>query len=117
MNDFDIPIFKKTYEFYKEWYLRLKDFPRQERYALGVQCEAAILRVLADIISASKAPRDRRADFLDSAIRELNMVRVYIRLAKDIKALDMNGYVVLEERAIEIGKMLGGWLRATKTLN
>ena len=117
MDDFDIPIFKKTYEFYKEIYLALRNFSRQDRYSLGQRCEEAILEVLEDILCASRVARERKSEFLERAIRKLAMVQVYIRLAKDIRALDMKRYIVFSESLGEIGRMLGGWLKMANQRN
>ncbi len=38
---------------------------------------------------------------------KLNLLRVFIRLSKDVKAIDMKRYVALEEAVDEIGRMLG----------
>ncbi len=45
---------------------------------------------------------------------KLNMLRVSIRLMKDVKAIDSKKYVALESVVDETGRMLGGWIRSTK---
>lgn len=45
---------------------------------------------------------------------KLNVLRVLIRLTKDVKAIDNKKYIALETNIDEIGRMLGGWIRSTK---
>jgi len=43
------------------------------------------------------------------------MLRVFIRLLKDVKTIDNKKYVTLENIVDEIGRMLGGWIKSCKT--
>ena len=117
MNDFDIPLFKKVYELYKKIYEFLKSFPRQDRYSLGQKCEAAILEVLEQIMLASQLSKSEKLLFIQKASMRLNMLRVYIRLAKEIKALDGKRNLILQEDIDEVGRMIGGWLRSLQDRN
>jgi len=52
---------------------------------------------------------------LKEASLKLNVLRVFVRLLKDIKAIDSKKYVTLETMVDEIGRMLGGWIRSSKS--
>lgn len=114
MNEFDIPIFKKIYELYKELYLDLKNFPRQDRYALGQKCELLVIEILDLILSASQLSKSEKLPILQRASSRLNLFRVYLRLAKEIRALDNKKYLILQEDTDEIGRMLGGWIKSVR---
>jgi len=112
MNDLDIPIFKKSYDLYKDFYICLKSFPRQDRYALGHKCESLISELLESLLSASGLSGSEKVPHLDKASSKLNLLRVHIRLAKDIKALDNKKYTEIQTSIDEIGRMLGGWKKS-----
>lgn len=114
MNEFDIPIFKKVYELYKTLYAGLKTFPRQDRYSLGQKCEEATIEMLKSILLASQLSKSEKFPILRKASAQLNLLRVYLRLAKEIKALDSKKYLILQEDIDEIGRMLGGWLKSVQ---
>lgn len=114
MDEFDIPIFKAVYDFYKEFYCFLKTFPRPDRYTLGQKCENNALEILELILIASQIPKPEKLPILKKASVKVNVLRVLIRLAKEIKALDAKKYVVSQERLDKIGRMLGGWIKSTK---
>ena len=48
----------------------------------------------------------------EKASVKLNLLRVFIRLMKETKAIDSKKYLELETSVDEIGRMLGGWIRS-----
>ena len=112
MNDFDTPIFKKTYDMYKTLYGYRLDVPRLDRYTVWQKSENLLLDVLEDIIRASQTSKDEKLPILEHASVQLNLLRVFLRLAQDVSALDMKKYIALETALDEIGRMLGGWIRS-----
>ena len=114
MNDFDIPIFKKSYDLYKTFYSYRADVSKQDRYTIWQRCENIILDMLDAILLASQSGKAEKLPILDTASAKLNILRVLIRLPKDVKAIDNKKYITLETDIDEIGRMLGGWIRSTK---
>ena len=114
MNEFDIPIFKKTYELFKLSYEYRFTVPKQDRYALWQRCEDTIIDVLKGIFQASHLPKKEKLPVLENVSVQINCLRVFIRLAKDVKAIDNKKYLRLETVIDEIGRMIGGWIKATK---
>ena len=112
MDEFDIPIFKKVYELYKEFYLCVRNFPRHDKFSLGQKCELVITEIIENILEASQQIRNNKLSYLDKASVKLNIFRIYIRLAKEVHALDSKKYLILQEKIDEIGRMLGGWRRS-----
>ena len=109
----DIPIFTKTYQLYKSFYEILSTFPKKDRYTLGQKCEVAILEVLELIIVASNLPKQEKLPFLKKASMKLDIVRVFLKLTRDIKALENKKYQLLESQTEEVGRMLGRWIKTS----
>jgi len=114
MEEFDIPIFKKTYELYKTFYGYRNTVSKQDRYTLWQRCENLILDILENILWASQLPKKDKLPILEKASLKLNFLRVFLRLCKEIKTIDNKKYVLLQEIIDEIGRMLGGWIRSTR---
>lgn len=114
INDFDIPIFKKTYELYKTFYGYRTLVPKQDRYTIWQHAESILLEVLEGILIASQTPKQDRLTTLERTSVKLNLLRVFVRLMKETRAIDSKRYVALEAMMDEIGRMLGGWIRSTK---
>jgi len=114
MEEFDIPIFKKTYNLYKRFYEFRKTVSRQDRYTIWQRCENIMLDILEDILLASQISKSEKLPVLERVSLKLNFLRVFLRLMKDVKAIDNKKYITLEETVDEVGKMLGGWIKSTK---
>ncbi|MFA5386513.1 MAG: diversity-generating retroelement protein Avd [Candidatus Paceibacterota bacterium] len=114
MNDFDMPIFKKTYELYKVFYAYRNNVTKQDRYTLWQRCENLILDILENILWASQLSNTNKLTVLEKVSFKLNFLRVFLRLCKEIKVIDNRKYVLLQETVDEIGRMLGGWIKSTK---
>ncbi len=110
---FDIPIFTKTYELYKTYYQLLPNFPKKDRYALGLKCETALLDLLEGIILAGNLSRTEKLPTLKRVSVNVDLLKVLFRLLKDLKVIDIKKYLALEGSLQEIGKMLGGWIKTT----
>src|SRR3989338_5076973 len=114
MNDLDIPIFRKTYDLYKEFYSLRLSVPKQDRYALWQKCENLLIDVLEGIILASQQSKSEKLPTLEKTSVKLNFLRVCIRLMKDLNAINTKKYIIIEANLDEIGRMLGGWIKSTK---
>lgn len=114
MNEFDVPIFQKSYDLYKQMHEYQKLIPKHDRYTVYSRAEDCLLKVLANLFKASAVYKAEKLVLLEEASAELNLLRVFIRLLKDIKSLDNNKYLALQSEIDEIGRMLGGWIKSVK---
>ncbi len=114
MNDFDTPIFRKTYDLYRTLYGYRLTVPKQDRYTLWQKCESLLLEILEGTLLASQTSKGEKLPILLTASVRLNLLRVFIRLMKDVRAMDNKKYMAIEARLDEIGRMLGGWIRFVK---
>jgi len=92
----------------------LQNFPRQHKYSLGQKCERIILEILELIVYAGQLTKAEKLPHLSKASLKINLLRIHLRLAQDIKALDNKHYLVLQQSIDEIGRMLGGWIKMAK---
>jgi hypothetical protein len=115
MNEFDIPIFKKSYDLYKTFHEHHRLIPKQDRFTTYERAEGVLLDVMSGIFKASGQSKKEKVPTLEKVSVDLNLLRVLIRLMKDVKALDNKRYTVLQGEIDEIGRMLGGWIRSLKT--
>ncbi|KKQ38270.1 MAG: S23 ribosomal protein [Candidatus Levybacteria bacterium GW2011_GWC2_37_7] len=111
----DTPIFTKTYELYKNFYSNLSSFPRKDRYTLGQKCEKILLELLEKIILASNISKQEKLPVLREASVKVDLLRVFFKLGKDLKIIENIKYIELENSITEIGKMVGGWIKASNS--
>jgi len=108
----DTPIILKTYELYKTFYVYLGKFPKKDKYTLGIKIENYLLNILELVILASGSIKDKKLPCVQQASIKFDTLKILIRLAYDVKALDDKKYIGLQKHIQEIGKMLGGWQRS-----
>lgn len=108
----EAPILKKTVDLYKEFYQYLKTFPKKDQYMLGKRCEEYLLSFLELILLAVGLQKIQKLKILEEANSKFDVLKILFRLTRELKMLDNKKYLSLEEKAQEIGRMLGGWLRS-----
>ena len=108
----EIPIFAKLYDFYKNLSWFINRFPKVKRYTLGQKLDNLTLEIFELLFSIPNS--QDKAKILNSASIKLDLVKLLIRFAKDTQCLKDKNYLELQVILQEIGKMLGGWIRAAK---
>jgi four helix bundle protein len=103
------PVFDECYRLILEIYGDVRQFPKSERYLLGQRIEQASVGVLASLVEANH--ETCKAAALRAASIEVEKLRVFVRLAKDLGFLSFGRYEALERRVDIIGRMLGGWIK------
>lgn len=78
---------------------------------MGLKCSGLILEILELILSAIENNKEEKIVFLKKASVKLNILRIFIRLTKDMEVLDFKKHLILQKEINEIGKMLGSWIK------
>lgn len=64
------------------------------------------------MLSGAYLPRHEKISKIRSASEKIDLLKYLVRLAHEIKSINVKRYAELEKRLVEIGKMTGGWLRS-----
>jgi hypothetical protein len=91
-----------------------RSFPKTARFTIGQRCESRILKLLELLYAANASRGNERSRFLARADLSHNMLKMLVRLAYDVMALDQKRYLSLQTDLQEIGRMLGGWIKASR---
>jgi len=93
-------------------YQALAQFPKSEKFALAVDIKRCMHLILERTIEGQKKYYKKTTlQELDVAIATL---KEYIRLAHELGFLPPKKYEIWSGMVVEIGKMLGGWLKSVK---
>lgn len=101
----------KLKDAYGTWQAFLTDFPKANRYTLGSKIDDVFLAAIEYCFLASYSAQSEKIPILDRAISRVDLIKLLLQLAWDIRALDTNKYAQIGEELAEIGRMLGGWRR------
>lgn len=106
-----LSIIQRLVAVYKLWHECLRHIAKNSRYTLGSKIDSLFLDVAEATFIASYLPREQKIPFIKRAITKLDLLRFFLQIAWELKALDGKKYIVLSEPLNEIGRMLGGWHR------
>ncbi len=87
---------------------KIDKFPRSRRFTLGDRIEVLTLEILELLIEAAYT---RRKGVLRTANLKLEKLRYLIRLAKDLKAINLKAYATAAKLIDDVGRSIGGWLK------
>jgi len=111
MSEDLLPVVQKAYDL-NLWLLpQIERFNRGYRFTVGDRLQAASLDLCLALIEAGHARQRGRA--LHRASRLLDQLRVLFRLSRDLKLISSRKHEHVSGRTAEIGRMLGGWIRAS----
>ena len=114
MNEFDIPIFKKSCDLYKTFHEYHRLIPKKDRFTTYERAENVLLDVMSGIFRAGAESKEIKFSTLGEVSVQINLFRVFVRLMKDVKAIDNKKYTIIQSEVDEIGRMLGGWIKSLK---
>jgi hypothetical protein len=89
---------------------KVESFRRSFRFTLGDRLVGTVLDILTRLVDATYS-RDK-VRTLGEVNAMLNRLRFLLRMAKDLKLLQVDSYGYAAEQADEIGRMVGGWRKA-----
>ncbi len=109
------PLFARTFDFLS-WILpRTASFPRAHRFSVTQRLQYAALDFQELIVEAEAARGAERRTCLRRADAALGKVRLYVRLCREWQWLNSGQYEHAARLLAEIGRLLGGWLKASGT--
>ena len=91
---------------------KVEKFPKSYRFSIGQSLVTASIELLMNLVDATYQVRN--AGSLGAAVREVNRIRYLVRLAKDLRVMDLRGHEFAAKAMDEVGRMAGGWLKSTR---
>ena len=108
----DLKILQKVYDMMKYGYEALAQFPKSEKFTLAADMKRCMDIILERVIEAHK--KYYKKTTLQELDVEIAKLKAYIRLAQDLGFLPFKKYEVWSGMIVEIGKMVGGWIKSAK---
>ncbi|MFP4209585.1 MAG: diversity-generating retroelement protein Avd [Wenzhouxiangella sp.] len=106
----DLIIRKKVEDMTRYAYVALRQFPKSERHVLSAEIRGACWRLLRLVIICNK--RYHKKTTLQDLDAELDLLRCQVRIAFELQYLPPRKYEHWSRLNDEIGRLVGGWLRA-----
>lgn len=106
-----LSVIEKLISSYKLWHEFLPHFPKTSRYSLGTKIDFLFMETVEAAFLASRLNKEQKISFVQKASAKLDLLKFFLRISWEIRALDNKKYIALSEKLDEIGRMLGGWMK------
>ena len=101
---------QKTTDMMLYAYPVLAQYPKSEKFSMCADIKRVMDQMLELIIAAEK--KYFKKTTLQDLDIEIAKLKAYIRLSHDLRFISTHTYEVWSAKVVEIGKMLGGWMKA-----
>ena len=106
-------IYKRSYDFTKWLLNHTNKFPKSHRFSVAVKMENRALEILELITVANMS--QNKMKYLIPVDQKLSGLKIFIRLSYEMKFLNIKSYEYAARELVEIGRMLDGWMKQSKT--
>jgi hypothetical protein len=107
-----LPVYKASYVLLVEIFKFTQNFSREYKYTLGERLKNETIDMITDIYRANSAVQ--KYDYLQSTRERIEVIRLYLRLLKDLKQVGTEKFVDINERIENVSKQLTGWQKHSK---
>lgn len=107
------PIFTQTYDLLRWLIPNTLNFPKSQRGVLARRLQYHSFALYELLVDAAMS--DTPEDTLREADRTLTKLRLYLRLSQELGLLQRGQYEHVSKMVVEIGRLLGGWLKKTRS--
>jgi hypothetical protein len=105
-------VLEKAYQFLLWLVPTLEKFPKSQKFLLGDRIQALALDLLEGLVEATYSRN--AAPHLATANLRLEKLRFLFRLSHDLRLLDGRRYEFAARAIDEIGRLVGGWIKACR---
>ena len=111
----NLPVYKAAYDLFQDITLLRSQMKREYKYTIG---ERLLNETIELIINVYKANRSKtKKGFIADAQEHTEIIRLLLRLLKDIKEISLKRFVALNQKIEMVSKQLAGWMKYQKDKN
>jgi hypothetical protein len=109
----ELPVYKLGYDLLIQIYERTAVFSREYKYTMGERLKNEITEMLINIYKANKSKKETRSQYIEGARQNVEVVRLLLRICKDLKVIGLKTFVSLDVKVEELSKQLASWQKYT----
>lgn len=107
----ELPVYKASYDLFTGIFEFTRNFNREYKYTIGEKLKNETIEMITNIYRANS--RTDKSEILQTACENIEVIRLLIRLVKDMKQISLNKFVEINEIIENISKQLTGWKNAS----
>jgi 23S rRNA-intervening sequence protein len=103
-----LPVYKSSYDLLLMIFEIVKKFEREYKFSLGESIKNECIKLITLIYRANSS-QEKRKIYLQEARESLEVLRLYLRLAKDLKILTLEKFIHIQIPVESTSKQLLAW--------
>ncbi|MDY0143385.1 MAG: four helix bundle protein [Bacteroidales bacterium] len=108
----ELPVYKATYDLLLAIFQFTKEFSKEYKYTVGESLKKETIELLTLIYRANT--RNQKTDVLQIAREQIEVIRLLIRVMKDMKQISLEKFVKINQAVENVSKQLAGWQKSQK---
>ena len=108
----ELPVYKATYDLLLAIFQFTKEFSKEYKYTVGESLKKETVELLTLIYRANT--RHQKTDVLQMAREQIEVIRLLIRVMKDMKQISLERFVKINQVVENVSKQLTGWQKSQK---
>jgi hypothetical protein len=113
VSDDPLVIYRRWEDVTLDLLQRTQKFPRTARFTFSERVDNLALDVLEQLLTARYRKGRERQQALEEIDLRLTRLRALLRLCHAQRYLDNKGYAFVAAQLDEVGRMVGGWRKAS----
>jgi hypothetical protein len=106
----ELPVYKAKYDLLLSIFQFTRDFNREYKYTVGESLKKETIELLTLIYRANS--KYKKAEILQTARERIEVIRLLIRLMKDMKQISLGKFVKINVVVENVSKQLTGWQKS-----
>lgn len=90
----------------------IKGFPKEYKYSLGDKIKNETIELISNIYKANL--QKEKKDRLSIARENIELIRLYVRICKDLKVINIAKFIEINLLIESISKQLYAWMKSIK---
>ena len=111
----NLPVYKTTYDLLLNLFKVCQNMERDYKFTIGEKLKNEIVELIINVYRANS--RVEKADCIQKARENTEVVRLLLRLLNDLKQMNLTNFVELSEKLESISKQLAAWFNSCKKVS
>jgi|TARA_B100000959_G_scaffold129935_1_gene136351 hypothetical protein len=108
----ELPVYKASYDLLLEIFRFTKNISKEFKYTVGESLKKETTKLITLIYRANS--KKDKYDVIQEARERIEIIRLFIRLMKDLKQISIKRFVLVNKQIENVSKQLTGWQKKIK---
>ncbi len=113
VNYDNLPVYKTSYDVLLEVFQVIKIFERDYKYTIWESIKKECIYLITLIYRANSS-LEKRKMYLQEAREGIEVLKLYLRLVKDLKCISLEKFVQIGQNVESLSKQLASWQKSVQ---